>query len=188
MATISTDNYTIGGIDIYFDPTENHASLTATNAAEGVGGVFRTTARSLGNIVSAEFNPDITYIEHYVSVRGSRKLDKEMAMTKTLTIPFVFDEINEANMRRFFLASDLGSNQLAILEEPLVTGSASIRFRTDVGTSMTYSIPSCTIRPDGAMAMNIEDWWNGPMVVTVYEYTTATAPFDDAPYGILDMS
>ena len=184
MATVSANNYTIGGIDLYFEASIAHASLLATDGG-WVGSAFRTSARNLGNIVSAEFNPDVTYVEHYISVAGARRKDAEQPLTKNLSIPFVFDEINEANMKKFFMASSLGNGKYAPMEEPLVYGSVSIRFSTDVGTDMVYSIPKATIRPDGAMAMNIEDWWNGPMVVDVYYYNSGQ--YASKPYGVLDL-
>ena len=54
MATISTDNYTIGGIDMYYEASIGHASLDA-GATLGYGSQFRTTGRNLGNIVTQEF-------------------------------------------------------------------------------------------------------------------------------------
>jgi hypothetical protein len=183
MATVSAGNYTIGGIDLYFEASIAHASLLATDGG-WVGSAFRTSARNLGNIVSAEFNPDVTYVEHYISVNGARRKDAEQALTKNLSIPFVFDEVNNANLKKFFLASSLGNGKLAVMEEPLVYGSASMRVKTDIGQDIVYSIPKCTVRPDGAMGMNIEDWWTGPMVIDVYYYNTGQ--YASKPYGVLD--
>jgi hypothetical protein len=184
MVTVNTDNYTIGGIDLYFAASIAHASLLATGAGVStVGSAFRVAAHNLGNIVSAEFAPNITYVEHYISRRGAKLKDAEEALQKDLTISFTFDEINEANLKKFFMASSLGNSKLAPVQEPIVYGSVSMLFRTDVGNSMVYSIPRCSIRPDGNLAMNIDDWWSGPMVIDVLNYDS----WASKPYGVIEL-
>jgi len=185
MATIKTGNYTIGGIDIYFDPSEAHASLLLGTPD---GSKFRTTKRNIGNVVSAEFNPDITYVDHFISVKGARRKDLTQPTTKALSINFTFDEINATNLKRFFLASSLGGGVkfLAPLEKALPTGSVSVLFSTDVGRDFAYNIPKAVIRPDGALAMNTEDWWSGPMVLEVLFYNTGQ--YASKPYGKIDTS
>jgi hypothetical protein len=185
MTTLKTTNYTIGGIDIFFDPTEGHASLLLGTPE---GSVFRHAKRNIGNVVSAEFNPDVTYVDHFISVEGARRRDLIQPTTKSLTINFTFDEINATNMKRFFLASALGGSAklLAPMEKALPTGSVSVRFITDVGRDFAYNIPKAIIRPDGALAMNTEDWWTGPMVLDILYY--ATSHWASKPYGKIDMS
>ena len=187
MAVISSDgaNYNIGGIDIYFDSTVAHASLLL---GTGRGAAFRTAWRNIGNIVSAEFNPDVTYVDHYISIKGSRRKDLTQPTTKALNVNFVFDEVNATNLRRFFLASNLGAqtNRLAPMEKALLNGSVSMLFHTDIGRDFVYSIPKATIKPDGALAMNTEEWWTGPMVLEVLYY--ATGQYASKPYGLLDTS
>lgn len=186
MTTINTNNYTVGAISLYFEASIAHASLlvTATPGQNTVGSPFRITSRNLGNIVTGELAPDVTYLDHFISVNGARRKDKTVAITKSLTIPFTFDEINENNLKRFFLASSLGNNKLAVNEQPLQEGSVSLLFRTDVGNDFVYSIPKAIIRPDGNLAMNIESWWEAPMVIEVLHYDT----WASKPYGVLDLS
>uniref|UniRef100_A0A6M3IL03 Uncharacterized protein n=1 Tax=viral metagenome TaxID=1070528 RepID=A0A6M3IL03_9ZZZZ len=187
MATISTNSYTIGGIDLYYDASIAHSSLLATYTGEITpGSPFRKAGRSLGNIVTAEFAPDVTYVDHFIAVKGARRKDKTVANLKTVTIPFTFDEMNEANLKKFFLASTLGNNKLAPMENPLEEGSISMLVRTDIGPDLVYSIPKCTIKPDGNLAMNIEDWWSGPLVIEVLYYDTGQ--WASKPYGVLDTT
>ena len=183
--TISTDNYTIGGVALYFNASPAHASLLATknSVASGLGGAFRTATNDLGNIVSAELTPDITYVDHFRSDKGKRKKDKIQANTESLTIPFTFDEINVNNLKKFFMASSLSSTKLAVLEEPLVEGAAQLFFDTNVGNDFTYFIPKCTIRSDGGLAMNAEDWWTGPLVLEVLFYDTGS--WASKPFGFV---
>ena len=97
MATISTDNYAVGGIDLYFEASVAHASLLATPAGGGtVGSPFRTTGRSLGNITTGELAPDVTYLEHFISVNGKRRRDKTVSNIELISIPFTFDELKES--------------------------------------------------------------------------------------------
>jgi len=161
-----------------------HASLLATSSSvSGKGGAFRTSGRNLGNIVTAEIAPDVTYVDHFTSVKGKRKKDKIMANTESLTIPFTFDEVNYNNLKKFFLGSALSSNTIAVLEEPLVQGSAQLFFNTDTGNDITYFIPKCTIRPDGNLAVNTEDWWTGPMVIEVLYYDSGS--WASKPFGMV---
>jgi hypothetical protein len=189
MATINTDNHTIGQVDLYFEASVAHASLlaTKTSVSPGKGGMFRTSGRNLGNIVTAELAPDVTYVDHFISSCGKRVKNKIAANTVSLTIPFTFDEINDNNLKRFFLASSLSaeSNQsrLAVMEEPLIEGSAQMVFKTDVGTDMTYFIPKAIIRPDGSLSINDEDWWSGPMVLEVLYYNTGH--YASKPFGFI---
>ena len=96
MATISTNNYNIGGIDLYFNASPAHSSLLATDpsVASGLGGAFRTSANSIGNVVSAEISPDVTYVEHFVADCGKKKKDKTVAQLVNVSIPIVTDEMN----------------------------------------------------------------------------------------------
>lgn len=185
MGTISTDNYTIGGIDLYFNPTVAHASLLATDpsVASGLGGAFRVAGNNVGNVVSAEITPDVTYVEHYISDCGKKKKDKTTAQLVNISIPITFDEMNYNNLKRFFLASYLSSTKMGVMEEPLTEGSAQFVFKTNVGIDMTYFIPKCTLRPDGALTTSMEDWWSGPLVLDVLYYNTSH--WASKPYGMV---
>lgn len=205
MATISTTSYTIGAIDLYFEASIAHASLDAGDTL-GVGSQFRTTSRNLGNIVTTEFNPDVSYLEHfYIGTDGAKVKDHIITQQKTLTIPFTFDEMNETNMKRYFLGTDYTTASLSILSRPtfkvldstLTYGSAQLYFRTDIGQDFVYMVPKCTIRPNGNMSMDIEKWWEGPMVLEVLSYNwtpTNIASTDGAPvlsygkYGIISTA
>jgi len=190
MATITTNNYRIGGCDIYFDTSVAHASLLATNTAQQtVGSPFRVAKRNMGNIVTQEFSPDVTYIEHYISKNGSRSKDLTQVNNKAITIPFTFDEINGTNLKRFFLGSNIqagNKTKIAIMQEALRTGSVSLLFRTAIGRTFAYTCPKAVIRPDGAMALNVEDWWTAPMVLEVLYYDTGE--WASKPYGLITMN
>jgi len=185
MATISTSNYNIGGIDLYFNASPAHSSLLATDpsVASGLGGAFRTSGNSIGNVVSAEISPDVTYVEHFVADCGKKKKDKTVAQLVNVSIPIVTDEMNYNNLKRFFMASYLGSTKMAVAEEPLTEGAAQFVFKTDVGIDMVYFIPKCTLRSDGALTTSADDWWTAPMVLDVLYYNTSH--WSSKPYGMV---
>ena len=178
MATISTNNYTIGMVDLYFNATIADSDLTTAT--------FLSTTYSLGNIVTAEISPDVTYLDHFITDNGKRKKDYTAANEVNLTIPFTFDEMNADNLKRFFLASFLATDKYAPFEKPLAYGSAVLRFRTQVGQDMVYYIPKCSLRPDGALGINGEDWWTGPMVLDVLYYNTSH--WASKPYGYISTA
>lgn len=188
MSTIDTNNYTIGGVDLYFNASIAHGSLFATPTGGGLAGsAFRHAGNNLGNIVSAEITPDVTYVEHFISVLGKRRKDKVSANTEALTIPFVFDEMNDDNLKKFMMASFLQTDKHAPMQKSLLTGSMSLHFRTDVGQNLFYSAPKVTLRPDGPLGINPEDWWTAPMVMEVLYYE-ATDHYASKPYGMIDTS
>ena len=190
MSTVSTNNYTIGGVNLFFTASVAHSSLLATDSSVdlGLGGAFRSSGRNLGNIVTAEIGNETTFIDHYISVQGKQRKDKTSAQLVNISIPFTFDEINESNLRYFLLASDLSTNAAYIApgEEPLLEGAAQLQFETDVGNDFTYFIPKCTIKPDGNLAINQDDWWSGPMVLDVLYYNTDH--WASKPYGFINAS
>lgn len=188
MTTINDDNYTIGGVDLYFNASIAHASLFATPTGGGLAGsAFRHAGNNLGNIVSAEITPDVSYVEHFISVLGKRRKDKVVANTESLMVNFVFDEMNDDNLKKFLMASFLQTDKHAPLQKPLLTGSMSLHFRTEVGQDLFYSAPKVTLRPDGSLGINAEDWWTAPMVMEVLYYES-TDHYASKPYGLMDTS
>lgn len=178
--TKNTDNYTLGQVGIYFSTTVADPNLR--NAT------FLTATNSLGNIVTAEIAPNVTFIEHYISDRGIRKKDKTAINLTNVTIPFTFDEMDSNNLKRFFMASDIGGDRLAVMEEALDEGSAVLKFDTSVGKDLMYYIPKCQIRPDGNLQVNAEDWWKGNCVLDILYYDTTSTPWDNAPLGFIDTT
>lgn len=172
-------------VDLYFNASIAHASLLATDStvAAGKGGAFRTTANSLGNIVGLELNPDITYIDHYVADRGTRKKDKTVTSMVGLTLPFTFDEMNYNNLQKYFVGSSLSNTTIAPFEKAIFEGSAQLVFQTDVGQGMTYFIPKCAIRPNGSLAISGESWWTGACVLEILFYDTGH--YASKPYGMV---
>lgn len=185
MSVVNDDNYAVGGIDLYFDPTIGHASLLAT-AGGSTGNGFRTAARNMGNVVTSEIAANVTYLEHFISVNGKRRKDKTVSSLEAISIPFTFDEISETNLQRALLASNLGGSKLAPMQNPVVRGSVSMLFTSDNGNNLVYSIPKAIIRPDGNLSIgNGEDWWSQSMMLDI-EYCSTSDHWASKPYGVIE--
>jgi len=165
-------------VALYYNATIADPDLTTAT--------FLTDANSLGNIVTSEINPAVTYIDHYISDDGKRRKDHNVVNEVTVTIPFTFDEMNAANIKKFFLASLLATDRYAPFELSEQKGCAVLRFTTTVGQDLVYYVPKCTLRPDGPLSINPEDWWTGPMVIDVLYYNESH--WASKPYGYMDTS
>ena len=187
MTTINTDNYTISGVELFFDTTVGHASLLT-------GTSFQSTTRSLGNVVTAGLTPDVTYVDHFVTRKGKKVKDKTIANMSLITIDFSFDEMNQDNLNRFLLGSAVGSD-IRVLQNTLEEGAAQLLINTDIGQDLVYRIPKCTLKPNGAMDFSDETWHEGPMQLEVLEYqdgdtsnATLNASYLVFPFGKADTS
>lgn len=198
MSTISDSNYTITGIDLYFCASIGCTALDS-GTTTGQGSDFRTATRNLGNITTAEFAPEVTYLEHFITTAdGDRRRDHMIATAKNLTIPFTFDEVNEDNLTKYFYGKsitaascDAATPVFKVLTQEKLIGSAQLYVRTDIGNDFIYYIPKCMISPDGNMAMNAEDWWTAPMKIDVlyYEWQPPNiASNTNTYYGCISMA
>jgi hypothetical protein len=182
----STNNYSIGGAHLYWMGTSVAAS---TNALYLQVKNFSAT-NSFGNITAAEITPDITYLDHYISVNGNRRKDKTVAVTKSISIPFTFDEINATNLSKFLYSSSAGGTKYIVMGTPNVPaeGTAVLFFTTDVGNDFMYVVPKCALKADGGLAFNAEDWMTGKFVLEVLHDANynASGTTTKAPYGFID--
>jgi hypothetical protein len=171
---VTQSNYTIAGVDLYFCATIEEGTLDS-GTTTGQGSDFRIAAHNLGNIVTAELSPEVTYLEHFITTTdGDKRRDHMIAVSKSLTIPFTFDEINENNLTRYLYGQsitdascDSATPVFSVMSKESIIGSAQIYVRTDVGNDYIYFIPKCMISPDGNMSLTPEDWWTGPMKLDV---------------------
>jgi len=186
---ISTGNLTIGGAKIYFCSTIADPRCIPVSSAS-----IQTSSYSLGNIVTSDITPEVTYVQHYSSSNGKRVLDKEVAVTSQINIGFTFDEMNVNNLSKFFLGNTVASD-IQVLQNTVDEGCANLVVKTDIGQDITYIIPKCSIRPDGGLSLNAEDWFSGPMQMRCLEYlsgdqsmASVNATFLVSPFGRLSIS
>ena len=187
--TINTGNLTIGGAKLYFCSTVADPKCIPLGNAS-----IQTNNYSLGNIVTSDLTPAITYVEHYSSSNGKRVLDKEVAVTSMITVGFTFDEMNIANLGKFFMGNVTGS-VIKVLQSTEDEGCANLVVKTDIGQDMTYVIPKCVIRPEGGLNLDAEKWHEAKMQLKVLEYlsgnsgnATVNATFLISSFGRLSVS
>ena len=197
MATVSTGNYTIGGVSLYFNATSAQSSLMATDpsVASGLGGAFRVAGNNLGNIVTAEIAPDVTYVEHWKSDNGALVKDKEVVNKKSINITFTFDEMNQNNLRRFLMGTNSTASKFTVLDNVLEEGCGQLIIKTAVGQDFIYRFPKCTLRPDGALTLDPESWHEAGFVLNIIEYisgdhsnATLNATWLTMPFGEFDSA
>jgi len=180
MAVTNASNLTVGQAVLYF--AEGQASEpNATKQAD-------TT--TFGNITVAEITPDVSYAEHFISVKGNRRKDKEVAISKTISIPFTFDELSDENIRKFMMGRDITATQSVVMDKNTFEGRAILNFQTNVGNHFIYYIPKCNLKSDGGLGFSSEDWMTGNFVIEVL-YSDTYRIYGDpsatkAPYGYLD--
>jgi hypothetical protein len=149
--TIDSDNYTIGGAKLYYCATVGAQNCLATTP-------FWNNTNNMGNIVTSEIMPDVTYVEHWKSSNGALVKDKEVVNKKSINITFTFDEMNQANLRRFLMGTDTSASKFKPLDDVLAEGCGHLVMETAVGQDFIYRFPKCTLRPDGALSLNPESW------------------------------
>jgi hypothetical protein len=182
MATASISDLTLGNCEMFFLD-----KVASTPGASTAG----NDPVTLGNITAAEIAPDVSYVEHFKSVKGNRRKDKTVAITKSINIPFTFDECSTSNLKRFFLGHDnTAATRAIMLGDNELEGRAVLNFQTNIGTNFIYVIPKCMLRPDGGLAFTSEDWMNGNFILEVLYHDTFTCIIGSpnataAPYGYL---
>lgn len=144
---------------------------------------------TLGNITAAEITPDIEYAEHWKSVRGARRKDKIVALTRSINIPFTFDECSTSNLKKFFYGTgDTAATRSIVLDDSKIEGRAILNFQTDVGNNFVYVIPKCMLKSDGGLSFTSEDWMTGNFILEILYHDTFTCVIGSpnataAPYG-----
>lgn len=194
MAT-HTNNYSVGMARFYFAET-SLATRCNTLASHIKHDTANCASWDLGNVVTSEITPDITYLDHYISYAGDRRKDKTVAVTKSLNIPITLDEFSATNLEYFFGARASGKStrkRVFSMDTLPVEGAGVLVFWTDIGKDFMYVIPKCALRTEGAaLSFNAEDWSNLPMQIEVLHsstyYPLSGTAASLAPYGYLDFT
>ena len=114
-----------------------------------------------------------------------------MAVTKSISIPFTFDELNDENVRKFVMGKSVTASKSIVMDKDNFEGRAILNFQTDVGNNFIYVIPSCSLKSDGGLAFNAEDWMNGNFSLEVLHNSVyregGSQAASLAPYGYLNF-
>lgn len=136
----NTGNYSIPKANVYFTP---------------VGG----ERRHMGNIPGAQMDQEITRLEHYSAMAGTRIRDFTAVTSKAANITLTFEEMTRQNMQLALLGGDLeedpnsteGEDSFLIGAADAITGRLEIIATNDIGPKWNFDFPSVTFIPEGAV-------------------------------------
>lgn len=157
-------NYTLGMAELtFYEDTSPNVDWSST------------ATWTIGNIVVASMAPEVTFLDHYTTVNGTRKKDRSLITNKALAINFTFDEITGGAMKEWLLASAQNSNDPSAISAlnfeiyPMargeIKGCAKLEFNSEFGRDYTWYIPCASLKPDGTMDYNAEDWMNAKGII-----------------------
>ncbi|NIU83302.1 MAG: hypothetical protein GWN64_07430 [Candidatus Thorarchaeota archaeon] len=193
MSTVfDNTNYTVGMAYVFIHDTTSTTGLKALDAqvASEYADDYGSTNYCVGNTMAVEIAPDITYLDHFISINGERRRDKSISTTKSISVNFTFDEINSTNIKRFLYGETAvaASPTFIVNASPTKEVSAQIVFNTSVGNDFIYKIPYAVLKTDGSLSFDPEDWMNANMVLDVLYDSEYTHNGTAAPYGYVDFS
>ncbi len=185
---IDSDSYTVGMAYIYIHNVTGTTGLASID--EQIASASYHTHFCVGNTTAVEIAPDITYLDHFISINGERRRDKTISTTTAISVNFTFDEINSTNIRRFLYgAVEVAASPTFIVNaSPVKEVAAAIVFATDTGNDFTYKIPKAALKSDGGLSFEAEDWMTANMLLDVLYDSTYNHNGTAAPYGYVNMA
>jgi len=191
---MATANYSLGAARLYFKASSSVGTLVDT-IVTAVTNRTGYEAYDLGNVTAVELNPDITYLDHFVSYGGDRRKDKTVAVTKSINIPITFDEFTATNMTNFFgAANDVANNKMRVFQSSTmpVEGAAVLAFYTSVGKDFLYAMPKVCIKTESGFSIGAEDWMTMPMSLEVLHaagyHSAGSSAASLCPFGYIDRT
>ncbi len=185
---INSDNYTVGMAYVFLHTTTGSLGIASIDAQ--IASASYHTHFCVGNTTNVEIAPDITYLDHFISINGARRKDKTVVTSKAITVTFTFDELNATNVKRFLYGheSTSASPTFTVNASPTKEYAAQIYFTTEVGRDFIYKIPRAALKADGNLAFEAEDWMSANMMLDVLydtNFTQGTPTAYSAPYGYI---
>lgn len=192
---MGTESYAVGMAQLYWMSGTTQASVNALyNGLKAATKTIAAPGFSFGDIVAGEIAPAITYLDHFVSVRGDKRKDKSVAVQKAITIPFTFDEINATNVSRFLFGAAAGTAKYSVMGATTVPveGSCILYFTTAIGRSFMYVVPRAALKTDGGLPFSMDGWMQAKFSLEVlYHSSFLASPVSGAyscPYGFIDFA
>lgn len=185
---IESDNYSVGMAYIYVHNTTGTTGLASIDAQ--IASAAYHTHFCVGNTTAVEITPDVTYLDHFISVNGLRRRDKTISTQNSISVNFTFDEINATNIRRFLYGETAvaASPTFIVNASPLKEVAAQVVFTTSVGNDLIYKIPKAALKSDGGLSFEAEEWMTANMMLDILYDNTYTHNGTAAPYGYVNFA
>lgn len=179
---IKSDNYSVGMAYIYIHNVTGSTGLASIDAQ--IASAAYHTHFCVGNTTAVEITPDVTYLDHFISINGERRRDKTVSTQNSITVNFTFDEINATNIRNFLYGETAvsASPTFIVNASPIKEVAAQVVFTTSVGRDLIYKIPKAALKSDGGLSFEAEEWMSAQLMLDVlydntYEHNSTTAPY-----------
>jgi hypothetical protein len=163
--------------------------LVAEAAPTGSITITRLGELYLGNVVTGNFNSDITYLDHFTAKTGSRKKDRSIPQEIAIQLNLTLDEPNVDAMNYFMLGGTVADNTYETLNvrtfkpytEVVKDGGCRMAGVSDTGNEWIWEVPNCTFKPDGEFTFNDQDWSQFSFIVELLDDSAndATTPYGD---------
>jgi hypothetical protein len=186
------DYHSVGAV---YDSGADETTVTvkeipADATAGGDITVTRLGELYLGNVVTGEIAPDITYLDHFTAKSGTRKKDRSIVQEIMVPINLTLDEPNVDAMNYFMLGGAIAAGTYPTGLTPQVfqpytdldkKGGCRLAGVSDSGNEWVWEIPRCSFKPDGAFSYNDQDWSQFSFIVEVLDASdeSATKPYGD---------
>ncbi len=185
---IRSANYSVGMAYIYIHNTTGSTGLASIDAQ--IASASYHTHFCVGNTTAVEISPDVTYLDHFISVNGERRRDKTVSTSHSISVTFTFDEINATNIKRFLYGEEAvaASPTFIVNASPVKEVAAQVVFTTSVGRDLIYKIPKAALKADGGLSFEAEDWMTANMMLDVLYDNSYTHNSTSAPYGYVNFA
>lgn len=185
---ITATNYTVGMAYIFVHNSIGSAGLASIDAQ--IASAAYHANFCVGNTTAVEISPDVTYLDHFISVNGERRRDKTVSTTNSITVSFTFDEVNSTNIKRFLYGevAVVASPTFIVNASPVKEVACQVYFTTSVGKDFIYKIPKAALKADGGLSFEAEDWISGNMTLDVLYDNSYTHNSTAAPYGYVNFA
>jgi len=185
---IKSDNYSVGMAYIYIHNVTGTTGLASIDAQ--IASAAYHTHFCVGNTTAVEITPDVTYLDHFISINGERRRDKTVSTQNSITVNFTFDEINATNIKNFLYGETAvsASPTFIVNASPIKEVAAQVVFTTSVGRDLIYKIPKAALKSDGGLSFEAEEWMSAQLMLDVLYDNTYTHNSTTAPYGYVNFA
>jgi hypothetical protein len=147
--------------------------------------------RQLGNVPEFEITPDITKLDHFSSMSGSKTKDRSIVTEKSAQVRIVLEEWNAENLALALLGtvdSDTAGNPIVnIFDENSIEGELLFTGTNEVGAQVDIHLLNVSFTPSSALNPISDEWGQieitGEMLAVNGSFGTVTVREADASSG-----